>query len=488
MSGLEIPLLPQPDKDKITPSKFEEASKSLSLEDLFPQVLSHMAKSNAFRVEIESALGAAIDFEDGILLGTESGQVLTFTPDGTRTLLGAHQASVNAVAAKGNLGISGGADGALKVWNLTLRIEVSSVNAHEGGVRAVHMLNHDQRLLSIGENGDLKLWMSSPLQELHCAPSLQSKLVALRSTFDNAKVITGSENGTVKVWNLDDLSELATFLGHASKVCQILITAESKLVITGDVDGAVKVWSLDSLKEVATLTPFDDRLRSLSITPNEEWVYGAGDRMTIIAWNLKDLSQVAMRGHEYGNYYCMALSDIYLVTASGDKSVRVWDLRTKTTYAVLRGHTEGVQYAFVNSSREKLFAVTESAVWIWNFDLDKSEHFEHKGSVKGLSISASTETLVTCSSDRTAKVWDLNRLKVVKTLSGHASGIASVCISHNGQLLATGAEDGEVKFWRVDAEAAIESFIVHQTAIKFIAQCPNTDLFFSGDSSGLIVA
>lgn len=120
MSGLASHLLPLYEENQACGGNLEEASESLSHEELFPKVLNQMAKSCAITLEIGSKLGAAIDFEGGVLLGTESSEVLVFTQYGVRVSLGAHQA-VTTVDARRNVGVSGGVDGTLKVWNLALQ-------------------------------------------------------------------------------------------------------------------------------------------------------------------------------------------------------------------------------------------------------------------------------------------------------------------------------------------------------------------------------
>lgn len=488
MTDSALPLLPQTEKEKLDSERCEHSSDSDSLDDLFPKVLDYMQKSGFLTVEIGSTAQAVTDFEGGILIGTQNGEVWILTPEGVKSLLGVHQAKVNAVDARESIGASGGADGFLRVWNLTARKELSSVSAHEGGVGEVCLLLDGEALLSIGAQGDMKHWATSPLNELHCFSVLDCKLVTLCVSLDSTKVIAGSDKGSIQVWSLDDGSELATFTGHTSRIAQIVAAAASNQAISGDIEGNVKVWSLDDLKEVATLVPFGNKLRSLSAIPNGQWLIGAGDNMGVSVWSLKDFTQLfCLSGHSWSNYYCKALSDTYVLSTSEDKSVRIWDLKTKSTYAVLSGHSGGVKKAFVNVGAEKLFAVMDRAVCIWNVDMDKSENIQHRGSVKGLSVSTSAEILATCSEDCTAKVWDTKVLKVVKTMRGHTSSVSAVCLSHSGKRIATGAENGEIIIWEVDTETEIESYATHEAAITCIARAPNSDLFFSGDSKGLIV-
>jgi len=69
----------------------------------------------------------------------------------------------------------------------------------------------------------------------------------------------------------------------------------------------------------------------------------------------------------------------------------------------------------------------------------------HEGHVTGISLCA--DKLVSCSEDKTIKVWDVDKQKVKKTLSGHKTRITAVA-SDNKSII-SGSRDGEIHIWDV---------------------------------------
>src|SRR5437763_953006 len=72
----------------------------------------------------------------------------------------------------------------------------------------------------------------------------------------------------------------------------------------------------------------------------------------------------------------------------------------------------------------------------------------HTGPVSSLVISPDGQTLISASSDRTIKIWDLTQGKEVRTLSGHdPAGITSLAVSPDSQTLVSGTAGRIIRIW-----------------------------------------
>ena len=66
--------------------------------------------------------------------------------------------------------------------------------------------------------------------------------------------------------------------------------------------------------------------------------------------------------------------------------------------------------------------------------------------------------LVTCSADKTVRIWNADSGATLKTLSGHTDYVYAVAISPDGNLVASGGFGGEVKVWKVADGKNVVSF------------------------------
>ncbi len=97
-----------------------------------------------------------------------------------------------------------------------------------------------------------------------------------------------------------------------------------------------------------------------------------------------------------------------IVTASFDKTVRIWNARTGTQLAVLSGHG-----GFVNSAAY---------------------------SPDGIRI-------VTASDDKTVRVWDARTGAQLAVLSGHGNSVRSAAYSPDGTRIVTASQDKTARIW-----------------------------------------
>ena len=73
----------------------------------------------------------------------------------------------------------------------------------------------------------------------------------------------------------------------------------------------------------------------------------------------------------------------------------------------------------------------------------------HSNYVIGVAISSDSQTLVSCSYDKTIKLWHLGSGNLLGTLTGHTRWVSCIAISPNGQVLASGSLDGSINLWHI---------------------------------------
>jgi WD40 repeat protein/subtilase family serine protease len=78
------------------------------------------------------------------------------------------------------------------------------------------------------------------------------------------------------------------------------------------------------------------------------------------------------------------------------------------------------------------------------------------------------------------KLWRVSDGALVRTLTGHTSGVYSVAFSPDGSLIASGSGDATIKLWRVSDGALVATLTGHTDWVYSVAFSPDGSLIASG--------
>ncbi len=285
--------------------------------------------------------------------------------------------------------------------------------------------------------------------------------------------------------------------------------------------------SVDNYIRVAMFSPdgkllatgSEDRIiRVSSGVPHHEPDFAATDSTAsfLQIWNLsqKRIWKV-FQGHR-SEIYSLAFSPDgrRLVSGSGDKTARMWDMDTGACLYTLTiedaapgpgdsaSMEAGVTSVVLSPDGRFLAAASlDHMVRIWDAAtgtlLDKLKG--HKDSVYSVVFSPDGKFLVSGSLDKTLKMWDMVSLKLslgsspspeysegrtpcLTTLQGHKDYVLSVAMSPDGGWIVSGSKDRGVQFW--DPKTAKAQFMLqgHKNSIMSVAVSP------AGTAAGGLVA
>jgi WD40 repeat protein len=133
-------------------------------------------------------------------------------------------------------------------------------------------------------------------------------------------------------------------------------------------------------------------------------------------WDVQTRSLQQTLGDKEGSplvWGALAPNGEFLAVASKDRTIQLWDLRTRTITGVLLGHQD---------------------------------------QITALAFSPDGKTLGSASWDRTVKLWNVAVAQEVASLEAHQGRVNCLAFSPDGTVLATGGESGpgrgEVYLWR----------------------------------------
>ena len=128
------------------------------------------------------------------------------------------------------------------------------------------------------------------------------------------------------------------------------------------------------------------------------------------------------------------------MTASDDRTARIWDAASGALLATLQGHEREVHTAAFSPDGQRIVSASDDkTARVWNATngemLAKLEG--HTDRVWSAAFSPDGKRVVTASSDNTARLWDGKTGAALATLAGHQSTVGSAAFSPDGQRVVT---------------------------------------------------
>ncbi|KAI8828731.1 WD40-repeat-containing domain protein [Chytriomyces cf. hyalinus JEL632] len=184
-------------------------------------------------------------------------------------------------------------------------------------------------------------------------------------------------------------------------------------------------------------------------------------------------------GHS-GSVLCLQFDDSILITGSSDSTIMVWNLPSTKPSSAATAATQPPSNTLsptriLKSHKQSVLNIKFDSRWIVSCSKDKTIKVwsqtdgsllrtlkGHKAAVNAVQFKGNV--CVSASGDRTIKVWNLETGETLKTLVGHLRGIA--CIQFDGNVIVSGSSDRTIRIWNVHTGQLIRTLEGHTELVR----------------------
>lgn len=185
----------------------------------------------------------------------------------------------------------------------------------------------------------------------------------------------------------------------------------------------------------------------------------------------------------------------YLASASGNKTIRLWDLSGNSLVATLYGHTRCIRamVLYVHNGIHMLASASDDrTIKLWNLSQKNKVKTLHDNWTSSLAVYKENckTILISGSQEKTIELWDIDIYTTIRTLHGHEGEVRTLCVYNHGDkpYLASGSTDRSIKIWSLRDYTLINNISEDVGFISplLIVDYRGTQTLACGDNDGKI--
>lgn len=404
---------------------------------------------------------------------------IAYSP-GLKRLLEGNTRSITGTAFSpdGQTAITVSADNTLRVWNLANSELIKTIELDALPLNVAHSPSENTAIVGMND-GTLHLYALDTGEEIRGWKAHDDMVLCVAFISDGKRAVSGGLDRKLNVWEVET-GELVRSMTSPGVVMDVSLNAAGTRAVTGtgditisgfdpesDQDRAVRVWSLETGEVLNTFKPGGGFVRAVAFAPDGTWVVG-GSRSTSEGLRLKiwDLQTRQVRATLYG--HTDIISDVQIspdsrliASASWDRSVRVYDVRTGIQVQRFEGHDDRILNLSFSPDGQFLLTGTGN---IGNNEPELQEDLEFEVA---------------------ARLWDLEIRAESARLVGHTDPVFSVAFSPDGRLAASGSSSfngtsTKVYVWDMATGEPLQFFERHIVAVNELAFSPDGNLLAAG--------
>jgi U3 small nucleolar RNA-associated protein 12 len=243
--------------------------------------------------------------------------------------------------------VVGTKDGDIELFDIAASSQLDKISAHEGAVWTMQVHPDGKSLITGSADKSVKFWNFEIVQEeipgtKRTMPRLklvQSRILKVNDDVlsvqfspDSRLLAVATLDNTVKVFFVDSLKLFLNLYGHKLPVLNMSISSDSKLIATCSADKNVRIWGLDFGDCHKALFGHQDSIMQIAFIPHpvdaeeKHIFFSASKDKTVKSWDGDKFEQIQrFKGH-HGEIWAMTIARTgdFIVTASHDKSIRIW--------------------------------------------------------------------------------------------------------------------------------------------------------------------
>ncbi|MBM3473720.1 MAG: WD40 repeat domain-containing protein [Armatimonadetes bacterium] len=311
-------------------------------------------------------------------------------------------------------------------------------------------------------------------------------------------MVTGHANGAAQVWDLDTGEPGRILEGHRQPINGVALTADGRRAVTVSADWTARVWETGSGRCIHRLTGHRDRVSAVCLASDWRILTASEDR-SVRTWDLRTGRSVGAPLWHGSSAHGIAVlpGDTHLITAGSSGVLVVFDSvgsRALARHVPMRTGTIVNAISVAPGGKWTAIGRTEEDVPVWAVGtrgvrparvLGKvgGDHGRGLRFVTGVAVTPGGRHVVTGSSDHSVRLWDARR-GGGRVLGSHRAWVRQIAVTRDGRRVPSASDDGTVRVWHPGSRRCIRILRGHASWVWGVAVTPDGTRAVSASDDG----
>lgn len=259
---------------------------------------------------------------------------------------------------------------------------------------------------------------------------------------------TASADRSARLWDVETGQCLLRYLGHNGSVNSIRFHPTDAIVCTGSGDGTCQIWrAIVPSPEQRSHPGSADEAENITDEELEDNMDGSSSA-------LLKTPTCELKGHEGAVIAAdWFTSGKQIVTASWDRTAKLWDVETAEQVHQLTGHDQELTHTCTHPTQQLIVtSSTDTTFRLWDFrtpSIHSVNVFQgHSDTVRSTAFTTK-DIVVSGSDDRTVKVWDLKNMRSPLTTINTDSSVNRLSVSPVNNIIALPHDNRHIRLFDI---------------------------------------
>lgn len=361
--------------------------------------------------------------------------------------------------------------------------EINQLIGHTGHVIGIQFNPDGDMIASAGADNTIKLWTKDGAF-LRTLVGHKNNVWSVSFSPDGKRLASASRDGTVKLWTVETGALLETHRDHTQEVRSVDFSPDGRLLVSASRSGEVILWHTHSGERLSTIDAHPGHWANfVAFHPSGDYFASASQDKTVKLWQTTTGELVRQFNHgALVRSLAFSSDGRQLASVGGDSNILLWDMATGKQERSLSRHFDVVwdaDFAMGAAADQVLVSASgDESIRVWNLvqpGRDPQRLMGHQGVVRSVAVSPDGKRIASAGSEGTIRLWQTEGPLPHSIVAHGQNRVFDITFSPNGQQFATTGADGTLKLWQTSDKTLLKTFPTHRGAQE-IQFSPEGDL------------